>query len=248
MGWRKRWIFAAFLVCALAVIGFGIWLYSNRKYYILTRIKSVEVTSVVDSKHIITSDQKAIRVLKKCLHKAKKNYQNKRTDIEMAPITVLIEFHFANGKTVNNEYKIYHTSGYINPFGDFFALFPEENVFTMGAYSNYWNDEAIRDKVYSVIDEYIQVVPEKDIYDVVDENMDLYYQLAEIDGAVPYILKYVLEEVEPQKGALALAIANRLLNKDIIVDDSELPQDFWCFFDEGTSKYNAARRVASENR
>ena len=36
MVWRKRWVFAAFLVCALAVIGFGIWLYSNRKYEVLS--------------------------------------------------------------------------------------------------------------------------------------------------------------------------------------------------------------------
>ena len=246
---RKRWIIMVFFVCVLVVIGFGIWFYSNRKYYIIAKIKSVELTSPVYNKHIVTSNQEAIRVLKKCLREARKNYQNKNLDVETAPISVMIEFHFANGKTVSYEYKIYHVSKYMDPFGDFFDLFPEENVFTMDAYSDYWNDEDIKNNVYSVINEYIQVMSENDSYDVVEENIVLYNQLAEINDAVPYALKYVLEEAETtHKGALALAIANRLLNKDIVVDDSELPRDFWCFFEEGTPKYYAARRVAAENR
>lgn len=136
----------------------------------------------------------------------------------------------------------------MNPFGDFYELFPEQNVFTMKAYSNYWNDEDVRNKVYSAIDEYTPLMPGNSNYDLVEENLSLYNQLAEIDGAVPYVLKYVLEAEDSGKGALAVAIANKLLDKDIVVDDSELPQDFWCFFEEGTPKYYAARRVAAENR
>ncbi len=245
---RKRWITMIVTILFLVVVLLGVWFFCNRKYFIIAKIKSVELTSVVDNKHIVTADQEAIRVLKKCLHKAWKNYQNRNVDIETAPVSVLIEIQYANGKRTCNEYKVYHTPGYMNPFGDFYELFPEQNVFTMKAYSNYWNDEDVRNKVYSTIDEYTPLMPENSDCDLIEENLSLYNQLAEIDGAVPYVLKYVLEAEDSRKGALAVAIANKLLDKNIVVDDSELPQDFWCFFEEGTPKYYAARRVAAENR
>ena len=97
------------------------------------------------------------------------------------------------------------------------------------------------------IEEVLPDVPSETVH-LIEEKLSLYNQLAEIDGAVPYVLKYVLEAEDSRKGALAVAIANKLLDKNIVVDDSELPQDFWCFFEEGTPKYYAARRVAAENR
>ena len=126
----------------------------------------------------------------------------------------------------------------------------KQNEFSMEAYSDYWSDESIRKEVYSVIDgdEYTITFPEKSSYDVIEENNDLYNQLSGIEGAAPYVLKYVLEEEEHHKGALLVAIANKLLEKDIVVNDEELPENFECEYMEGTPKYFAARRVAAENK
>lgn len=41
---------------------------------------------------------------------------------------------------------------------------------------------------------------------------------------------------------------NKLLGKDITVDNAELPENFECEYLEGTPKYFAARRVAAENK
>ena len=47
---------------------------------------------------------------------------------------------------------------------------------------------------------------------------------------------------------MAVAIANKLLEKDIAVDYTELPEGFECEYMEGTPKYFAARRVAAESK
>ena len=126
----------------------------------------------------------------------------------------------------------------------------KQNEFSMEAYSDYWSDESIRKEVYYVIDgaEYTITFSEKSSYDVIEENNDFYNQLSGIEGAAPYVLKYVLEEEEHHKGALLVAIANKLLEKDIVVNDEELPDGFECEYLEGTPKYFAARRVAAENK
>lgn len=69
-------------------------------------------------------------------------------------------------------------------------------------------------------------------------------------NAVPYVLRWVLESEngDDGKGVLAVAIANKLLEKDIVVDNAELPDGFECEYLEGTPKYFAARRVAAENK
>lgn len=247
---RKQWTITLVIILFLAVLVLSVFFYSNRKFFIVRRVESVELNSPIDNKHIVTSDQKAIRVLKKCLRKTLKNNLKSNSKIEYAPIPVSIEFRFANGEKMSQEYEVYHSEDGKdrNPFGEFFDLFPEQNNFSMVAYANYWDNEDIKEKVYSTIDEYTQVESEKHGYDVVEENIELYNLLAEIDDAVPYILKYALEKPDTPKAVLAVAIANRLLNKDVVVDDLELPQDFWCFFEKGTPQYYAARRVAAENR
>ena len=62
------------------------------------------------------------------------------------------------------------------------------------------NYEDVRNKVYSTIDEYTPLMPENSDCDLIEENLSLYNQLAEIDGAVPYVLKYVLEAEDSRKG------------------------------------------------
>lgn len=250
---KQTWKRVVTMIVALVLVvsSLLVWLCANQKYFVFGKVVSVKLVSEVDGKHIETTEQEAIKVLKSCLRKARKNCQGRNVNIEVAPAIVAIEFQFATGKHICYEYEIYHSIEQANPFGEFYSLFPEQNVeaFTMDAYSYYWADGNKRERVYSAIGEYTQSTPEDSgNYNIVGKDIELYNRLAEIDGAVPYILKYVLEESKSSKGALLVAIANKLLEKDIVVDDAELPENFVCEYMEGTPKYYAARRVAAENK
>lgn len=123
-------------------------------------------------------------------------------------------------------------------------------AFDFTKYESYWNDEKTKALVYTTIEAYPLEPSIKSNYDVLSDDPELYNQIAGIENAVPYVLRWVLESENGRgcKGALAVAIANDLLGKDIVVNDEELPDGFECEYLEGTPKYFAARRVAAENK
>lgn len=123
-------------------------------------------------------------------------------------------------------------------------------AFDFTKYESYWNDEKIKALVYTTIEAYPLEPSIKSNYDVIPDDPELYNQIAGIENAVPYVLRWVLESENGDggKGVLAVAIANKLLEKDIAVDNAELPDGFECEYMEGTPKYFAARRVAAENK
>lgn len=126
----------------------------------------------------------------------------------------------------------------------------EISVFSSSSYV--MNDEKTKALVYTTIEAYSLSLELsiKSSYDVISDDPELYNQIAGIENAVPYVLRWVLESEngDDGKGVLAVAIANKLLEKDIVVNDEELPENFECEYMEGTPKYFAARRVAAENK
>lgn len=124
----------------------------------------------------------------------------------------------------------------------------EISVFSSSSYV--MNDEKTKALVYTTIEAYPLEPSIKSNYDVISDDPELYNQIAGIENAVPYVLRWVLESEngDDGKGVLAVAIANKLLEKDIVVNDEELPENFECEYMEGTPKYFAARRVAAENK
>lgn len=125
-----------------------------------------------------------------------------------------------------------------------------KTAFDFTKYESYWNDEKTKALVYTTIEAYPLEPSIKSNYDVISDDPELYNQIAGIENAVPYVLRWVLESEngDDGKGVLAVAIANKLLEKDIVVDNTELPDGFECEYLEGTPKYFAARRVAAENK
>lgn len=125
-----------------------------------------------------------------------------------------------------------------------------KTAFDFTKYESYWNDEKTKALVYTTIEAYPLEPSIKSNYDVISDDPELYNQIAGIENAVPYVLRWVLESEngDDGKGVLAVAIANKLLEKDIVVDNAELPDGFECEYLEGTPKYFAARRVAAENK
>ena len=104
--------------------------------------------------------------------------------------------------------------------------------------------------MYTAIEDYSIKITYKSNYDVIPDDPGLYNQIAGIENAVPYVLRRVLksENGDDGKGVMAVAIANKLLGKDITVDNAELPENFECEYLEGTPKYFTAKRVAAENK
>ena len=127
----------------------------------------------------------------------------------------------------------------------------KEIKFDFDYYSEYWGNQEKQNTVYKIIDEYVLTPTFKSNYDLIPENQLLYEQLSQLgEEAVPYILKYVLETEDGcgYKGALAVAIANKILRTTIAVSEEELPSGFKCQFYEGSPRFFAARRVAAENK
>lgn len=127
----------------------------------------------------------------------------------------------------------------------------KEIKFDFDYYSEYWGNQEKQNTVYKIIDEYVLTPTFKSNYDLIPENQLLYEQLSQLgEEAVPYILKYVLEAEDGcgYKGALAVAIANKILRTTIVVSEEELPSGFECQFYEGSPRFFAARRVAAENK
>ena len=123
-------------------------------------------------------------------------------------------------------------------------------AFDFANYESYWSDEKTKALVYTAIENYSIKITNRSNYDVIPDDPGLYNQIAGIENAVPYVLRWVLESEngDDGKGVMAVAIANKLLEKDIVVDNAELPEGFECEYMEGTPKYFAARRVAAENK
>lgn len=123
-------------------------------------------------------------------------------------------------------------------------------AFDFANYDSYWSDEKTKALVYTAIENYSIKTTYISNYDIVSDDPELYNQIADIENAVPYVLRWVLESENGDggKGVMAVAIANKLLEKDIAVDYTELPEGFECEYMEGTPKYFAARRVAAENK
>ena len=67
--------------------------------------------------------------------------------------------------------------------------------------------------VYTTIEAYPLEPSIKSNYDVISDDPELYNQIAGIENAVPYVLRWVLESEngDDGKGVLAVAIANKLL-------------------------------------
>lgn len=124
----------------------------------------------------------------------------------------------------------------------------QEYSFNIDDFADYWGDEKLKEKVYSIIDSYTLNLTYKSSYDLIPENPVLYEQLAAVDGAVPYILRWTLENEEGRgyKGALAVAIVAEILGKPITVEESELPEGFQCDYMYGTPKCFAAMRLVAE--
>ncbi len=127
-------------------------------------------------------------------------------------------------------------------------LYQFPGVFLLDNYADAWSDETIREKVYEVIQNYTFVPTVRSDFGYAPENQELYDRLAQIDGAAPYILRYVLERDNGFGGgddAQCVAVAADLLGRSIGVDDAELPDGFRCGYEMGTPKYCAARLVAA---
>jgi hypothetical protein len=124
----------------------------------------------------------------------------------------------------------------------------QEYSFNIDDFADYWGDEKLKEKVYSIIDSYTLNGSFKSSYDLIPEEPVLYEQLAAVDGAVPYILRWILENEEGRgyKGALAVAIVAEILGKPITVEESELPEGFQCDYMYGTPKCFAAMRLVAE--
>lgn len=128
---------------------------------------------------------------------------------------------------------------------------PATKEFSMVDYAGYWSDETIRERVHETIKNYTFVPTVRSDFGYAPENQELYDRLAVIDGAAPYILRYVLERDNSNGDgcdAMCVAVAADLLGRPIAVDDAELPDGFLCSYMFGTPKFYAARLVAAENR
>ena len=126
-------------------------------------------------------------------------------------------------------------------------LYPKD--FSLDSYSDWWSDETIREKVYEVIDNYTWVPTPRSDFGYAPENQALYDQLAAIDGAAPYILRYVLERDNGNGNACdgeMTMMAADLMGRSFGVQDDELPDDILLTsYLRGTPKYYAARLVAA---
>ena len=128
---------------------------------------------------------------------------------------------------------------------------PATKEFSMVDYAGYWSDETIRERVHETIKNYTFVLTVRSDFGYAPENQELYDRLAVIDGAAPYILRYVLERDNSNGDgcdAMCVAVAADLLGRPIAVDDEELPDGFLCSYMFGTPKFYAARLVAAENK
>ena len=127
----------------------------------------------------------------------------------------------------------------------------DEYSFSLDDYSDYWSDEELKEKVYAVIDSYTLTQDSlmySDNYHLFLTNPALYEQLSAIDGAVPYILRWVLERDDGRgaKGALAVVIVAEILGKPLMVEESILQEGFQCEYMCGSPMYFAATRLFAE--
>lgn len=127
----------------------------------------------------------------------------------------------------------------------------DEYSFSLDDYSDYWSNEELKEKVYAVIDSYTltkDLAYYSDYYHLFLANPALYEQLSAIDGAVPYILRWVLERDEGHgaKGALAVVIVAEILGKPTMVEESILQEGFQCDYTVGSPRYYAATRLFAE--
>ena len=104
---KQTWKRVVTMIVALVLVvsSLLVWLCANQKYFVFGKVVSVKLVSEVDGKHIETTEQEAIKVLKSCLRKARKNCQGRNVNIEVAPAIVAIEFQFATGKHICYEYE-----------------------------------------------------------------------------------------------------------------------------------------------
>ena len=127
----------------------------------------------------------------------------------------------------------------------------DEYSFSLDDYLDYWSDEELKEKVYAVIDSYTLTKDSlmySDNYHLFLTNPALYEQLSAIDGAVPYILRWVLERDDGRgaKGALAVVIVAEILGKPLMVEESILQEGFQCEYMCGSPMYFAATRLFAE--